>query len=191
MNWLAHLYLSEPSTEFRVGNLLPDLLSISELAYLPPEFQRGIEQHRRIDAYTDSHPIVRKCINRVPSNFRRFGGVLIDLFFDHFLACDWHLYSSISLPCFADEVYDSFDGLREDLPHHVLINLDKIRAHDLLCSYQDISGITAALERIDSRLRRPSNLGKAICFLEQDYASYYSDFGAFFPELQRHVALNL
>jgi acyl carrier protein phosphodiesterase len=190
MNWLAHLYLSEPSAEFRVGNLLPDLLPIGELAYLPSEFQRGIEQHRKIDAFTDSHPIVRECINRVPSNFRRFGGVLIDLFFDHFLARDWNLYSSKSLPFFANEIYDSFDGLHHDLPHHVLIFLDKIRAHNVLCTYQNISGIAAALERIDSRLRRPIHLGKAIFVLEQGYAFYYSDFRAFFPELQRHVGPN-
>ncbi|MEI9895635.1 MAG: hypothetical protein WDN28_17535 [Chthoniobacter sp.] len=60
MNWLAHLYLSEPNAAFRLGNLLPDLASATALAGLPGEFQAGIQRHRRIDAFTDRHPVFRR-----------------------------------------------------------------------------------------------------------------------------------
>jgi acyl carrier protein phosphodiesterase len=42
MNWLAHLFLSEPDSAFRIGNLLPDLIPVHTLASLRTEFQRGI-----------------------------------------------------------------------------------------------------------------------------------------------------
>ena len=84
MNWLAHLFLSEPSAAFRIGNLLPDLARPSELSGLSTEFIRGMEQHRLIDAFTDSHPVVRRSIARVGPEFRRFGGIFVDIYFDHF-----------------------------------------------------------------------------------------------------------
>lgn len=187
MNWLAHLYLSEPNPEFRVGNLLPDFLSMGELADFSPEVQRGIVQHRRIDEFTDSHPIVRDCISRMQAPHRRFGGVLLDVFFDHFLARDWFLYSSMSLPSFAEEVYASFSGIQENLPEKVVFHLERMRAHDLLCSYQEISGVSLALQRIALRLKRPTELEKSVSILEQNYDVYSASFRAFFPALQRHV----
>ncbi|MEN0036675.1 MAG: hypothetical protein AAGC78_06390 [Cellvibrio sp.] len=36
MNWLAHAYLSKRNIEFRVGNILPDLVSITELKKFSP-----------------------------------------------------------------------------------------------------------------------------------------------------------
>src|SRR5688572_426656 len=97
MNWLAHLLLSEPTPEFRIGNLLPDLLPASELQTLSPIFRRGVECHRRIDAFTDTHPVFRRSVARLVPPHRRFGGVLIDLFYDHFLATNWRQYSPIPL----------------------------------------------------------------------------------------------
>jgi hypothetical protein len=89
MNWLAHLFLSDPEPACRIGNLLPDFLSANVLAGLPAAFQRGIAQHRRIDAYTDAHPVFRRSVQRFAPPFRRYGGVLVDIFYDHFLARDW------------------------------------------------------------------------------------------------------
>jgi acyl carrier protein phosphodiesterase len=188
MNWLAHLYLSETQPEFRIGNLLPDFLPIGELAQFSSEIQRGIAQHRKIDEFTDAHPIVRNCISRMPPPHRRFGGVLLDIFFDHFLARNWALYSSKSLPDFANEVYVSFDKIQEALPSRVLFNLRRMQEHDLLCSYQEIAGVSLALQRIALRLKRPTELEKSISMLEQNYDDYASSFRVFFPELQRHVA---
>ncbi len=188
MNWLAHLYLSEPNAAFRIGNLLPDMVSPQSLASLPEGFQRGIQQHRRIDAFTDAHPIVRRSIQRVESPFRRFGGILCDLFYDHFLARDWHLYSQESLPEFASAVYESFEQYRDCIPVEAWTPLRLVCTADLLCSYREVSGIEHALGRIDLRLRRSVGLGAAIAVLEKDYEGLRTDFGEFFPELHAYVA---
>lgn len=105
MNWLAHLYLSEANPQFRVGNLLPDLASAAQLAGLGESFQRGIRCHREIDRFTDAHPRFKSCMSRFPPPYRRYGGVLTDIYFDHFLARDWLEYSGVSLNSFIDEVY--------------------------------------------------------------------------------------
>src|SRR6266850_1875154 len=124
MNWLAHLYLSEPNPEFRLGNLLADIAPDRSLASLPAAFQRGIAQHRRIDAFTDSHPVVRRSIQRFAPPFRRFGSIVCDVFYDHFLARDWDSYSSEPLSTFAQSVYGSFDAYRPLISPEAFSRLD-------------------------------------------------------------------
>jgi acyl carrier protein phosphodiesterase len=188
MNWLAHLYLSEPTAVFRLGNLLPDLVSASALAAMPSEFQPGIQCHRRIDAYTDSHPIFRRSIQRIDPPFRRYGGVLVDVFYDHILAREWNSRAAQPLPEFATEVYRSFDAHWLTIPAEARARLQAMCATDWLCSYREIEGITLALTRIGGRLRRPVDLGAAVPSLERDYAGLRDDFAEFFPQLVAHVS---
>jgi len=190
MNWLAHLLLSEPTPAFRLGGILPDLVSTSLLADLPPEIQRGIQRHRQIDAYTDSHPIFLRSVRRFQPPFRRFGGILIDVFYDHFLSRDWQSFSDTLLPEFASEFYASFEGLRAEIPPDAYARLQQMQAGDWLCSYVDVAGVAEALKRISSRLRRPFDLVPSISVLEHDYDSLHTDFAAFFPELFTYVTSN-
>jgi len=187
MNWLAHLHLSEPTPEFRLGSILPDFVSIRALADLPLEYQRGIQRHRQIDACTDAHPIFRRSVQRFEPPFRRFGGVLVDIFYDHFLARDWDTFSAWPLPVFAAEFYASFEAHWSDLPPEARPRLQAMREADLLCSYREISGIREVLERIGSRLRRPTDLAASITILERDYDSFRGDFHEFFPQLVRQI----
>jgi acyl carrier protein phosphodiesterase len=188
MNWLAHLLLSEPTPAFRVGNLLPDILPSRDLKSLGREFQRGIQRHRQIDAFTDSHRIVRRSILLLGPAYRRFGGILTDIFYDHFLACDWDRYSEATLDEFSAAIYSSFESLREDLPPAASDRLQQIKAANLLCSYRDIDGIRGALERIGCRLRKPVALGESVAKLELHYEALHADFTEFFAELRDYVA---
>jgi acyl carrier protein phosphodiesterase len=188
MNWLAHLFLSEPTPAFRIGNLLPDILPWPELKSLGEEFQRGILRHREIDAFTDSHPIVRRSILLLGPTYRRFGGILTDIFYDHFLACDWRRYSDMSLDDFSAAIYLSFDSLDSDLPPTARLRLQQIKAADLLCSYRDLHGIRRALDGIGRRLRRPAPLGDSIAELERHYDHLHADFTEFFADLRAYIA---
>jgi acyl carrier protein phosphodiesterase len=190
MNWLAHLLLSEATPAFRLGAILPDLLSATALADLPADFKQGIQRHRAIDAYTDSHAVFRRSVRRFTPPFRRFGGILTDVFYDHFLARDWASFSDRPLPEFAADVYASFESRRADIPPEAYRGLQRMKAADLLCSYRDLSGIAAALHRISSRLRRPFDLAPSVHILERDYDLLHADFTQFFPELLTHILPN-
>ena len=191
MNWLAHLLLSEPSSAFRLGNLLPDLVRIGDLQGLSGEFQRGIMCHRRIDAFTDSHAIVRCSRSRVGQRFRRFSGIMVDVFYDHFLSLDWPLYSPVSLRQLTLEVYESIDTHRAQIPAMALYRLERLREGDVLCSYESVAGVRMALERIGAHLRRPVHLGASVGELETHYEALHADFSEFFPELAAHVGFIL
>jgi len=188
MNWLAHLLLSEPTPAFRLGGILPDLVSAPLLAGMPSEFQRGIQRHRQIDAYTDSHAIFRRSVQRLNPPFRRFGGIIMDVFYDHFLSVEWKNYCAQPLEQFVADFYVSFDAQQTQLPAETFGHLQRMRAENWLCSYRELAGVQLTLERIGRRLRRQINLGAAVTELEQQYDLLREDFGEFFPQLRAHVA---
>lgn len=188
MNWLAHLYLSEPDVEFRVGNLLPDWVGPWELLGLPEGFQRGIARHRAIDAFTDAHPLVRRSVRRFEKPFRRYGAVLTDVFYDHFLAAGWSAHSAEPLGEFVRSFYDSVEQVQRHLPAQACTVLEHMRAGDWLCSYATLSGIEMTLRRMSRRLRFPFDLAASVAVLEEQYEGFREDFEAFFPEVKAEVA---
>jgi acyl carrier protein phosphodiesterase len=187
MNWLAHLYLSEPNAQFRVGSLLPDLASVAQLVSLPETYQKGIRSHRQIDRFTDSHPRVRSCARRFPPPYRRFGGVLTDIYFDHLLARDWSDYSTVPLPDFIGEVYRDIETCSSVIPAEANRRLEHMRQENWLGSYRSIVGVTDILGRIGLRLRRPLDLTDSLPIFQEHQTDFLSDFQAFFPELLVHL----
>jgi acyl carrier protein phosphodiesterase len=94
MNWLAHILLSEPNVENRLGNLLGDLVKGKDLDGLNCNLRRGISRYYAIlqrrgfanDKFTDSHLIVKISKKRIDKEYSKFAGILIDAFHDHLLA---------------------------------------------------------------------------------------------------------
>jgi|SRR5579859_3756020 len=187
MNWLAHLYLSEPNAQFRVGNLLPDLASASLLVGLPEPYQKGIRCHRRIDRFTDAHPRVKSCVARFPAPYRRYGGILTDVYFDHFLARDWSKYSTVPLPHFIAGFYRDLEICLPEIPVQAGPPLERMRDEDWLGSYHRISGVTDILSRISRRFRRPFDLTGSVPVFERLESAFLDDFQVFFAELTEHV----
>lgn len=188
MNWLAHLHLSEPTAPFRLGNVLPDLAPARELVGLPDEVKRGMACHRRIDAFTDAHSCFRRSVARLTPRFRRFGGIIVDVLYDHFLTAAWSDYASGTMRMRVDEFYASFDAHRSDLPLRVWPVLERMREQDWLGSYGDLAGVSVALGRISRRFRRPVDLSACAPELTEGYAAFKGDFVRFYPELCAHVA---
>jgi acyl carrier protein phosphodiesterase len=192
MNWLAHLLLSEPDVEHRLGNLLADVVKGKARAALPPGVQRGIACHQAIDAFTDAHPVVHRSKRRLGEEHGRCAGILIDIFYDHFLARDWPHYAAVPLEQFTAEVYASFRGYATGaLPAEARELLARMSDGDLLGSYRALAGIEAALRRLsrrlEARLGRPFALERAVAELEAQYEAFGHDFAEFFPELRAHV----
>jgi len=187
MNWLAHAFLSKSDIAFRVGNILPDLVSITELKKFSPAIQDGIACHKAIDMFTDSHPIVKNSFNRLPTSYRRYGGILTDVFYDHFLAKHWDNYSSVSLNAFTKEFSENLQLIKQEIPPEILLIFQRILSNNIFESYKDISGVKLTLQRIDLRLRQPVNLDDAVNILEDHYSKYDEEFGMFFYDLKEYV----
>jgi acyl carrier protein phosphodiesterase len=187
MNWLAHSLLSEPTAAFRLGNLLPDLLTHAELREVPADLLPGVRCHRAIDAFTDSHPAVRRSIACIKPPYRRFGGILVDVFYDHILSQEWHRFCPVPLETFVLDVYASISMRHKDLPSHVHAPIELMITENWLCSYRDPEGLRLTAQRIGRRLRRPVDLRVGIEQLEQRRKEVAEHFESFFPELLAHV----
>ncbi|MEG3922458.1 ACP phosphodiesterase [Microcoleus sp. POL10_C6] len=190
MNYLAHLFLSKGTPESLIGNLLGDFVKGSAINLYPDEIRKGIDLHRKVDSYTDSHAIVRSSKSLVSSQRRRFAGVLIDVFYDHFLAKNWLEYSEIPLRDFSQDVYKILQDNRDILPDSLQRVLPTIIARDLLSSYQEIAEIGITLTRMSARIKRTNNLASGIEDLTANYQRLESDFQDFFPDLIKYATVD-
>ena len=116
MNFLAHLYLSQNDTNIMIGNFIADHIRGNHYEEFSKEIQQGIFLHREIDTFTDAHEIVRKSKRRLHERYRHYAGVIIDIFYDYFLAKNWSDYSAIPLDVYTDCINDLFSEIAEDLP---------------------------------------------------------------------------
>ncbi len=192
MNWLAHVFLSEPGVEFRLGNLLADLVRGEQRVGMSVDFLRGAQCHKAIDSFTDTHPVVRRSRSRVGSEHRRFSGVLVDVFYDYFLATAWERHSSLPLEAFTAGFYADVRARPLQLPESARVTLDRIVKHDLLGQYRRIEGVEHSLRRLStylsSRWRKQFALERSVADLLRQEREFADDFAEFFPQLQAHVA---
>ncbi len=187
MNYLAHLYLANDTPESLIGNLLGDFLKGVDKKQYSIYIQQGIELHYKIDAYTDSHPIFREAKRLISTERRKYAGVLIDVFYDHFLAKHWTSYSSMSLKGFSQKVYAVLWNNQSLLPDTIRKVLPHMIEQDWLVSYQEIGGIEHALNRLAQRAKKGNLLIGSVEELKAHYEELYLSFKIFFPELVSYV----
>ncbi|MBX3465098.1 MAG: DUF479 domain-containing protein [Planctomycetes bacterium] len=184
MNWLAHLRLAPAAPLLRLGNLCGDFVRGFDLASLHADLRRGIAQHRAVDAFVDAHPGVRRSRDRLPPPWRRFAGVLVDVFHDHFLARDWdRLGIGGPLPAFAAAVHADLRAHRDLLPPRLQQALPWLEAEQWLVGYAGLQGIDTVLRRMSRRSPRAAPLAEGAALLEVHYTALESDFAALWPEL--------
>ena len=190
MNYLAHVFLARGSTDMTIGALLGDFAKGSAAAAYPDGIRSGIALHRLIDRYTDDHRIV--CASRalIDAPRRRFAGIVVDVFYDHFLARHWGRFADTPLTEFTRRVYATLAPYRADFPERLRRVLPRMIAEDWLGSYGRIDAVDAALKGIARRFKyydRARVLENAVNDLEERYAQFECDFLEFFPELRRYV----
>jgi len=191
MNWLAHAFLSPEAGDFRLGNLLADMVRGADRLEMSEAFRRGAACHQRIDLFTDAHEIVRRSRERVAPVNRRFAGILVDIFYDHFLARDWQLYCDETLRDFTNAVYADLRVIQPSLRGEASEVVERMIEEDRLASYETVDGIAAALHRLSARFvarrGRSFDIASAVRDLVDQHVELASDFASFFPELQRFL----
>ncbi|MFC0182428.1 Acyl carrier protein phosphodiesterase [Pseudarcicella hirudinis] len=191
MNYLAHIFLSGDNDLIKLGNFLGDFvrgkLDNPQNMRYAPEVRLGIAAHREIDYYTDSHPVVKKSIERLKPKFQRYSGICIDMFYDHFLARNFSDFSSEKLFDFSQNFYKILEINEFEIKEEIKPIIHSISKRDWLTNYANFEGIEWALKGISRRTSFPSNIENAIDELKTDYELYQEEFRAFFPDLQEHV----
>ncbi len=188
MNYLAHALLAGADPGLRLGGMMGDFIKGPLPAGLPPELAAGVALHRRIDSYAETHPAFGRSRSRVSAERRRYAGVMVDLFYDHFLAVHWTSYCDQPLTDFTRESYALLAVHAQALPPRLAALLPAMRREDWLASYRDLESVGFALDRMAAhRLSRPNRLAGAVTELAADYEGFGRDFRAFFADALAHV----
>jgi len=179
VNYLFHLYLSDDTPAELVGSLLGDFVKGRIDATYAPDITRGIVLHRRVDSFAHDHPAVRRSRLRIDGSFGHCRGVLVDVFYDHFLARSWERHHPVPLPVFARRVYAALESHRPLLPPPMQQMVTRMTAHDWLTSYREEEVIARVLERLSLRLRRANPLASGDVELRRNYEGLAGDFEEF------------
>ncbi len=188
MNYLAHILLAQHSEEAMLGALLGDFVKANMVGQYPPEVEAEIMMHRKVDVYTDSHPIVKDAVQTFGDGRRRYAGIVLDVFYDHLLAKNWSRYSAVPLDVFVQRFYTALGRHENILPVKLVEAMPRMIAQDWLGSYRDFSGVEVAVNRTSQRLSRNGHLlREGLLDLQANYSALEDGFHLFFPELMQFV----
>ncbi|RTY89818.1 ACP phosphodiesterase [Flavobacterium sp. GT3R68] len=187
MNFLAHIYLSNDEDFIKIGNFMADGIRGNDYQQFPPDIQKGILLHRAIDTFTDAHEIFRKSKHRLHEKYGHYSGVIIDVFYDHFLAKNWTRYSKTPLEEFVGSFYHILQDNFELLTSKVQKLLPYMTTQNWLVSYRTVPGIQRILGQMDMRSKHTSNMQYSVKELEEYYDEFEKEFTLFFEELRTFV----
>ncbi|MCK0158180.1 acyl carrier protein phosphodiesterase [Cellulophaga sp. F20128] len=183
MNFLAHIYLSFEDDEITIGNFIADSIRGNKFKHLPERVQKGILLHRAIDSFTDSHKTVRKSTKRLHKNYSHYSGVIVDIFYDHFLAKNWKTYSDTPLDEFVENFYDLLEDNYTILPEGTKRMMPYMIADNWIFNYSKLAGISRVLDGVNRRTKNKSKMNFAILDLKEHYEEFEGEFSSFFEEL--------
>ena len=170
-----------------IGNFIADHIRGNNYEKFSKEIQNGIFLHREIDTFTDAHAVVRKSKRRLHERYRHYDGVIIDIFYDYFLAKNWSDYSAIPLNVYTDAINKLFNEISENLPIKSQNFIKYMLEYDILFNYSNKEGIAKVLNGMNSRTKGKSQMNLAIQDLQNLEEELQDDFTLFFKDLIAHT----
>jgi acyl carrier protein phosphodiesterase len=167
-----------------VGNFIADGIRGNHFSHYSKGIIAGIRLHRQIDSFTDSHEVVRRSKRRLNKRYGLFAGIIIDIFYDHYLAKNWDSYSAIPLEIYVDSVYNVLHSQIKSLPEKTQEMLPFMIEYNWLYNYQYIEGMQGVLTGMNRRTKNKSQMHLAIQDLQENYREFEADFIQFFKELE-------
>ena len=184
MNFLAHIYLSGEDQGITIGNFIADGIKGNKYLSYSEDLQKGILLHRSIDSFTDQHPIVRQSTKRLHKNHGHYSGVIVDVFYDHFLAKNWDSYHHKPLNEYVSGFYKILETNQELLPHKIKSMMPIMISNNWLLRYTTVAGINTILEQMSRRVKYTNSINIASVDLKKYYKEFEQDFTDFFEELR-------
>jgi len=183
MNFLAHIFLSFGDEEITIGNFIADHVPGRRYKDYPDGIKTGILLHRAIDTFTDTHPLARQSSKRLHENHGHYSRVIVDIFYDHFLARNWDRYSDIPLERFTKEFYTLITSHNEVLPIGIQRMMPYMISGNWLLNYQYEEGIRRVLAGMNRRANHINSMRYAVEDLNAHYDEFQVEFSALFEEL--------
>lgn len=184
MNYLAHLYLAHPYKGLITGNFIADSVKGHDYNNYPDEIKNGILMHRAIDDFTDHHPLILESKKYFVKEFDKYSGVLIDIYFDYFLAVDFEGYSDLDLQTFSNEIFTILKNDKQYFGDHSQRFYTYMTRENILVRYAQISGIEQVLKGMTYRIKNRMILNDSLPAFIANKDELQKKFVVFFHELQ-------
>lgn len=188
MNYLAHLYLSGEDEKTTVGNFIGDFVKGKKHEHFPDKIQKGILLHRQIDSFTDSHPKFIEAKKFFRPEYGLYSGIIVDFFYDHFLANDWNQYSDLTLRTFSKRTHAILLSNFKHLPLRVQGFLPFLIQNRRLESYATITGIVQSMEIMSKYSSLPAKSNFAEQTLKSNYNFLAENFRLFMNDIIEFVS---
>jgi len=187
MNFLAHLYLSGDNEELILGNFIADMVKGKQIEKFSPGIVKGIMLHRKIDSFTDKHEVVFKSKRRLRSKYRHYSPVIVDMYYDHFLARNWTDYSKTPIDNFMSNSYNVLMVNYLILPKRAKKILPFMISSNWLVNYANFDKLQKNFEGLARRTPFKSGMENAVKDLVANYNEFRDEFREFFPDLIDYV----
>jgi len=188
MNFLFHMFLSGSDEQILTGNFMGDFVKGPLGGRFPEKISQGVDLHRRIDSYAEQHPLFRTSRSRISPEYGLYRGIMVDMFYDYFLANDWREWSGEPFDAFLGRTRIAIERQRHNIPPAMLPLLPVI-FDDLLPSYGTVDGIGRALDRISRRIGRKNPLAGGERELGRLHDELHADFSGFTVEVISYSSL--
>jgi acyl carrier protein phosphodiesterase len=187
MNFLAHIYLSGDSKNILIGNFIGDYVKGKKITGYPEEVIQGIMLHRKIDSFTDSHILTHSSKKIISEKYGLYAGIVVDIFYDHFLSANWHLYSEIPLREYIQNRYRLLDSGFSIFPAGVKSWFPYFIKSNWLETYIHFNGLNMVFKRMSYRTSLPDHSEYAVSQLKENYDYLKENFLEFFTDLREMV----
>lgn len=186
MNFLAHCHIAHVTKTSMLGNLLGDFAKgpISSLPY-SEQIKLGIQLHRAVDSFTDQHDYTLE-LKAELGQWRRFGGIILDVFYDHQLAIQFEQVEDLALTQFSPLCYQQMTEIPKAAPDRFKRVVTSMCEMDWLSGYAELSNIERALSGISQRLSNKYDLTSAMGWYEQHQDLFSNSFLSFYSELKKY-----
>lgn len=188
MNYLAHLYFSDSDPLAWAGSLMGDFLKGPLPEDIDPQLLKHLLLHRKIDTFAHHNEHFQASCQRMDRRYRFGRGILVDVFYDHFLASNWSELSDRSLESFSHDVYEGLNSYRQLLPAGLKNLLPRMVRDNWLVSYREEDVVGTVLGSLERRVKHRLPLGRGIEDLQQHKSALEADFHSFMGDAKRFVA---
>ncbi len=188
MNYLAHAYLSFNKPDILVGNLICDFVKGRTKFQYPIGIQKGMELHRAIDYFTDTHEVTQQAKKYFKPAYRLYAGAFVDITYDYFLANDTQqFFNANQLLLFSNKTYAIIDGNTVALPEKFEHIFPYMKNQNWLYNYQFVDGVEKSYQGLVKRSAYLSNATLAMDVFKQHTNELQLCYQIFFPQLKNFV----
>jgi acyl carrier protein phosphodiesterase len=185
MNLLAHAYLSFNNESILVGNMISDYIKGKTQFDYPLPIQAGIQLHRAIDEFTDTHDATQEIKKLFKPAYRLYAGAFTDVVYDHFLANDENEFSSAeSLQSFTKHTYNLLQNNTTYFPEKFAKSFPYMQAQDWLYHYRYDDGMQKSFGGLAKRAKYISETETAFEIFLNNKEIIRQSYQIFFPQLK-------